>query len=55
MVLFIVKTLFTRAVALVLRLWEETRVSKVMSSNPSTIFWMDIFSHLFVVRFVMFV
>ena len=33
----------------------ETRDSKVMGSNPSTIYWMDIFSHTFVVKIVMFV
>ena len=26
---------------------------KVVSSNPGTIYWMDIFSHLFVVKIVM--
>ena len=26
---------------------------KVVSSNPSTVYWMDIFSHLFVVKIVM--
>ena len=36
-------------------LWEETSVLKVMSSNPSTIYWMDIFSHTFDVQIVMFV
>ena len=29
--------------ALVWWLWEETHVSKVVSSNPDTIYWMDIF------------
>ena len=24
-------------------LWEETHVPKVVGSNPSTIYWMDIF------------
>ena len=28
---------------------------KVVGSNPSTIYWMDIFSHLFVVKIVIFV
>ena len=28
---------------------------KVVGSNPSTIYWMNILSHLFVVRIVMFV
>ena len=28
---------------------------KVMGSNPSTSCWMDIFSHLFVVKFEMFI
>ena len=34
----------------------ETRVTNVVSSNPGTIYWMDImdiFSHLFVVKIVM--
>ena len=26
-------------------LWEETHVMKVVGSNPSTIYWMDNFSH----------
>ena len=34
---------------------EATRVQKVVGSNPSTIYWMDIFSQLFVVIIVMFV
>ena len=42
-----------RAGALVLWLWEETHVPKVVSLNPSTVYWMDIFSHLFVVKIVM--
>ena len=33
---------------------EETCNQKVVSSNPGTVYWMDIFSHLFVVRIVMF-
>jgi len=45
----------SRAGALVLLLWEETDVPKVMGLNPSTVYWMDIFSHIFVVKFVMFV
>ena len=36
--------------ALVWWLWEETRVQKVVSSNPGTLYWIDIFSHLFVVQ-----
>ena len=28
---------------------------KVVCSNPSTMYWMDIFSHIFVVKIVMFV
>ena len=31
-------------------LWEETHVPKVMGSNPGTVYWMDIFSHIFVVK-----
>ena len=42
-----------RAGALVKWLWEETRVPKVVSSNPVTVNWTDIFSHLFVVKIVM--
>ena len=33
-------------------LLQETHVPKVMSSNPGTIYWMDIFSRLFVVKIV---
>jgi len=36
-------------------LWQEAHVPKVVGSNPSTIYWMDIFSHLFAVKIVMFV
>ena len=28
---------------------------KVVGSNPGTVYWMDIFSHIFVVKIVMFV
>ena len=42
-----------KAGALVKWLWEETHVSKAVSSNPGTIYRMDIFSHKFVVKFVM--
>ena len=28
---------------------------KVVGSNPSTLYWIDIFSHLFAVKIVMFV
>ena len=38
--------------ALVQWLWEETRDLKVVGSNPGTVYSMDIFSHIFVVRFV---
>ena len=41
-----------RAGALVLLLWEETHFPKVVSLNPCTIYWMDIFSHLFAVMCV---
>ena len=44
-----------RVGALVQWLWEETLAPKVVGSNPSTVYWMDIFSHLFVVTIVMFV
>ena len=44
-----------RAGALVKWLWEETHVLKVIGLNPSTIYWMDDFSHIFVVKIVMFV
>ena len=36
------------AEALVYRLWEKTHVLKVEGSNPSTIYRIDICSHLFV-------
>ena len=39
--------------ALVYRLLEETHVPKAVSSNPCTVFWMDIFSLLFGVKIVM--
>ena len=42
-----------RAGALVQWLWEKTHVPKVVSSNPSTAYWMDIFSQLFDVKIVM--
>ena len=42
-----------KAGALVKWLWEETHVSKAVSSNPGPIYRMDIFSHKFVVKFVM--
>ena len=35
--------------------WEETLVLKVVGLNPGTICWMDIFSHIFVGKIVMFV
>ena len=41
--------------ALVQWLREEAPNQKVVSSNPSNGYWMYIFSHLFVVRIVMFV
>ena len=41
--------------ALVQWLREETHVLKVVGSNPSTKYWMDIFSHIVVVKIVMFV
>ena len=34
-------------------LWEEIHVLKVVGSNLSTIYWMDIFSQIFVVKIVM--
>ena len=33
-------------------LWEETHVLRVVGSNPSTEYWMDIFSHLIVTKIV---
>ena len=39
--------------ALVKWLWEETHVPKVVGLNPGTIYWMDIFSHIIVVKIVM--
>ena len=44
-----------RTVALVQQLWEETHVLQFVGSNPSTVYWMDIFSHLFVVKIALFV
>ena len=41
--------------ALVYWLCEATHVLKVVGSNPGTIYWMDIFTHQFVVKIVMFV
>ena len=38
--------------AVVSWLWEETQVPKVVSANPDTVYWMDIFSNLFVVKIV---
>ena len=38
--------------ALVWWLWEETHVLKVVCSNPSTVYWMDIFSNIFVAKIV---
>ena len=32
---------------------EESNALKVVSSNPGTVYWMDIFSHLFVVKIAM--
>ena len=34
--------------ALGLWLWEETQVLQVVGLNHSTVYWMDIFSHMFV-------
>ena len=47
------KNINTWAGGLVHWLWEETRVSKVVGLNPGTVYWMDIFSHIFVVKIVM--
>ena len=44
---------FSREGALVLLLWEKTHVLTVMGSNPSAVYWMDIFSHKFVVKNVL--
>ena len=41
--------------ALVQWLREETHVLKVECSNLSTVYWMDIFSHIIVVKIVIFV
>ena len=40
---FCSKSKVERAGALVQWLWEKTHVPKVMSSNPITVYWMDIF------------
>ena len=39
---------------MVLRLWEETNVQKVVGSNPGTVYSMDTFSYIFVDKIVMF-
>ena len=39
--------------ALVQWLREETHVPKVVGSNPGTVYWMDIFSHILDVKIVM--
>ena len=44
--------LMLRAGALVQWLWEETRILKVVGLNPGTIYWIGIFSHLFVLKIV---
>ena len=38
-----------RAGALVKWLCEESHVLKVVGSNPGTVYWMDIFSFMFVI------
>ena len=48
------KTRKYNAGALVQWLWEETHVPKVVGSNLSTLYWMDISSHLFVGKIVTF-
>ena len=35
-------------------LWEETHVLKFVGSNPSTVYWIDIFPQIFVANIVMF-
>ena len=32
----------------------RAHVLKVVGSNPGTVYWMDIFSHIFVVKIVLF-
>ena len=34
--------------ALVYWLWEETHILKVVGSNPSPVYWMDIFHHFII-------
>ena len=46
------KTIFVNCVKW---LKEETHIQKVVSLNPSTGYWMNIFPHLFVVKFGLFV
>ena len=41
-----------RAGSLILCLWVTTHVRKVMGSNLGAVYWMDIFSHCFVVKSV---
>ena len=45
------KHLQTWAGALVQWLWEETQIPNGVGLNPGTVNWMDISSHLFVVKF----
>ena len=40
---------------MVLWLWEDTHVLNIVGSNPSTIYWVDSFLHLIVVKIAMFV
>ena len=35
--------------------WEKTHVLKVVGSNPGTVYQMDIISHIFYVKIVLFV
>ena len=30
--------------------WEDTHIPKVVGFNHGTVYWMDIFSHIFVVK-----
>ena len=34
---------------------DDSRVQEVVGLNPSAVYWMDIFSHIFVIKIVMFV
>ena len=50
----VIQTSLTQGGSPVLVVMGVSHITKVVGSNPSNIYWMDIISHLFVVRIVMF-